>query len=194
VIGVARIEPLTGRNAPLIVRALNFISRRTMGKEMVQFGILARTPRFLFPFAMMTQLVSGKSEVDPRTRALAMELAAHLNGCNWCMDFGRMNALRLGVPAEKLDALEDHATSPLFSQAERAALGLAEAITRDVHVTDEVWDEARRYFSERELIELVVGVSTETLYNRVNSALGIESQGFCELPSLAGTARQRQAV
>jgi len=105
-----------------------------------------------------------------------------------------MVALRQGVPAEKLDALAEHATSPLFTPAERAALGLAEAITRDVHVDDNVWAEARRHFSDRELIELVVAVAMETFYNRVNSALGIESQGFCELPSLAGGARQRQAV
>jgi len=178
----------------LVVRALNFVSRRTMGKEMEQLGILARTPRFLLPFAMTSQLVSGKSQVDRRIRSLATELAAHLNGCNWCMDFGRMVALRQGVPAEKLDALAEHATSPLFTPAERAALGLAEAITRDVHVDDNVWAEARRHFSDRELIELVVAVAMETFYNRVNSALGIESQGFCELPSLAGGARQRQAV
>ena len=191
---MARIEPLTGRDLPLLVRAMNFFSRRTMGKEMEPLGILARTPRFLLPVAMMNQLVSGKCEVDPRTRILAIELAAHLNGCNWCMDFGRMIALRAGVPADKLDALAEHATSPLFSPAERAALGLAEAITRDVQVADDVWDKARQYFSERELIELVVAVATETFYNRVNGALGIESQGFCELPSLAGRARQPQAV
>ncbi len=191
---MARIEPLKGRAAPLLVRALNFVSRRTMGKEMAQVGIMARTPGLLFPLAMTSQLVSGKSKVDPRTRSLATELAAHLNGCTWCMDFGRMAALRQGVPAEKLDALAEHATSPLFTAAERAALSLAEAITRDVHVADDVWDEARRHFSDRELIELVVAVAMETFYNRVNSALGIESQGFCELPSLAGRARQPQAV
>ncbi len=63
-----------------------------------------------------------------------------------------------------------------------------------MHVDDDVWAEARRHFSERELIELVVAVAMETFYNRVNSALGIESQGFCELPSIASTARQRQPV
>lgn len=191
---MARIEPLKGRDAPLLVKALNFVSRRTMGKEMEQFGILARTPGLLLPLAMTSQLVSGKSKVDQRTRSLATELAAHLNGCNWCMDFGRMAALRQGVPAEKLDALEEHVTSPLFTPAERAALGLAEAITRDVHVADDVWDEARRYFSDRELIELVVAVAMETFYNRVNSALGIESQGFCELPALAARPRSQAAV
>jgi len=191
---MARIEPLKGRDAPKLFRLLNFASRRMMGKEVAHVGIIARTPGMLFPLAMTSQLVSGKCQVDPRTRSLATELAAHLNGCTWCMDFGRMAALRQGVPAEKLDALAEHATNPLFTPAERAALGLAEAITRDVHVDDDVWAEARRHFSERELIELVVAVAMETFYNRVNSALGIESQGFCELPSIASTARQRQPV
>ena len=40
---MARIEPLTGRNAPLLVKALNFMTRRTMGKEVAQIGIMART-------------------------------------------------------------------------------------------------------------------------------------------------------
>jgi len=191
---MARIEPLKGRDAPLLFRLLNFVSRRMMGKEVSHVGSIARTPGMLLPLAMTSQLFSGKCQVDPRTRSLATELAAHLNGCTWCMDFGRMAALRQGVPAEKLDALAEHATSPLFTPAERAALGLAEAITRDVHVDDDVWAEARRHFSERELIELVVAVAMETFYNRVNSALGIESQGFCELPSIASTARQRQSV
>jgi AhpD family alkylhydroperoxidase len=191
---MARIEPLTGRNAPLWVKAVNFMSRRMMGMEVAQVGILGRTPGFVLPLAMTSQLVSGKSKVDPRTRSLATELAAHLNGCNWCMDFGRMYALRLGVPAEKLDALEQHATSPLFSPAEQAALGLAEAITRDVQIADDVWAKAQEYFSDRELIELVVAVSMETFYNRVNSALGIESQGFCELPSLTTRSHAHGAV
>ncbi len=191
---MARIKPLAGRNAPLLMKAMNFMTRRTMGKEMEQLGIIAHNPGFLLPFALTTPLVSGKSQVDPRIRCLATELAAHLNGCSWCVDFGRAVALRQGVPAEKLDALDEHATSPLFTPRERAALGLAQAITRDVHVSDPVWEEARRHFADRELVELVVAVAMETFYNRVNGALGVESQGFCELPSLAVGSRNRQAV
>lgn len=79
---------------------------------------------------------------------------------------GRAAALRQGVPVEKLDALEEPATSPLFTPAEQAALDLAKAMTRDVHVSDAV-------------------------FNRVNGALGIESQGLCELPPRAPRARSR---
>lgn len=180
---MARIEPLTGRKAPLLLKVLNFLSRRTMGKEMAPLGILAHNARFLLPSMLMTLLVAGKSQIDPRIRSLAMELAAHLNGCSWCVDFGRAAALRQGVPAAKLDDLDDYRASTLFGAAERAALELAESITRDVHVSDAVWAEARRHFSDRELVELVVAVAMENFYNRANSALGIEAQGFCALPA-----------
>jgi AhpD family alkylhydroperoxidase len=167
------------------LKVFNVMTRRTMGKEMAPAGILAYNPRFLLPFTFTAELITGKCQVDRRTRMLATELAAHLNGCGWCVDFGRAGALRAGIPAEKLDQLEEYATSPLFSPAERAALALAESITREVHVADKVWDAARAYFSDRELVELVVAVAIETFYNRVNGALGIESQGFCELPAMS---------
>jgi alkylhydroperoxidase family enzyme len=104
------------------------------------------------------------------------------------MDYGRSVALKSGVPVDKLDALEEYRTSPLFSPAERAALALAESITRDVHVPDEVWAEARRCFSPQELVELVTAVALETFYNRVNGAFAVEAQGFCEVPRLRAVA------
>ncbi len=184
---MTRIKPLSGPEAPLLLKLLNLLSRRMMGKEMEPVGILAHNPRFLLPYAMTTFLISGKSQVDPRIRSLSTELAAHLNGCSWCVDFGRAAALKDGVSADKLDHLEEYATSQLFDPRERAALDLAHAITHDIHVPDDVWDTARRHFSDRELVELVVAVAIETFYNRVNGAFDIDSQGFCELPRLART-------
>jgi alkylhydroperoxidase family enzyme len=80
--------------------------------------------------------------------------------------------------------LDEYATSPRFSPRERAALALAEAMVRDVHVSDDTWSTIRAHFDDRELVELVVAVAMETFYNRVNAALAIEAQGFCELPRL----------
>jgi AhpD family alkylhydroperoxidase len=182
---VARIEPLRGRHAPLLLKVLNVLSRRMMGNEMEPAAIMAHNPRLLLPYAMTTGLVNGKSHVDPAIRSLAMELAAHINQCNWCVDFGRAAAIKGGVAVEKLDALGEYAISPLFTPRERAALALAESITRDVHVSDATWDEARAHFSDRELLELVVAVAMETFYNRVNGALAVEAQGFCAMPMFA---------
>ena len=182
---MARIEPLRGRNAPLVLRFLNLLSRRMVGREMEPAAILAHSPGLLVPYAITTGLVNGKSQIDPIIRSLAMELAAHINQCNWCVDFGRAAAIKGGVAVEKLDALDDYATSPHFTPRERAALALSESMTRDVHVPDSIWEQACAHFSDRELLELVVAVAMETFYNRVNGALAVESQGFCAMPMFA---------
>ena len=60
-----------------------------MGQDIEPLGILALNPGFLLPYAFTIPLVNGKSMVDPRIRLLATDLASHINGCAWCMDFGR---------------------------------------------------------------------------------------------------------
>ena len=75
------------------------------------------------------------------------------------------------------------ATSPHYSAAERAALAYAEAMTiTGQKVTDELFAEARRHFSEAQVVELTVAVALENFRSKFNVALGIESQGFCVLP------------
>ena len=74
-------------------------------------------------------------------------------------------------------------SSPLFSPAERAALAFAEAMTvTGQKVTDELFAEARRHFSEAQVVELTAAAALENFRSKFNVALGIESQGFCVLP------------
>ncbi len=178
---MARIAPV--EKSPVMLRLANYFAKRRFGKEMDQVGIIAHNPGFLLPMSMMAGLASGKSEIPAETRQLAMHLVAEINGCNWCIDFGNKVALDMGVTVEKLVAVRDYAVSPLFSPAERAALACAEEMTRDGgHVSDATFDELRRHFSDRAIVELVVAVALENFYNRVNGALGIEEQGFCTVP------------
>jgi alkylhydroperoxidase family enzyme len=74
------------------------------------------------------------------------------------------------------------ATSPHYSPAERAALAYAEAMTiTGQKVTDELFAEARRHFSEPQIVELTAAVALENFRSKFNVALGVESQGFCVL-------------
>ncbi len=78
--------------------------------------------------------------------------------------------------------MQAFATSPHYTAAERAALALAEAMTiTGQKVTDELFAEARRYFSEPQLVELVAAIALENFRSRFNVALGVDSQGFCLL-------------
>jgi len=74
------------------------------------------------------------------------------------------------------------ATSPHYSAAERAALAYAEAMTiTGQKVTDELFAEARRHFSEPQLVELTAAIALENFRSKFNVALGVEAQGFCLL-------------
>jgi len=82
-----------------------------------------------------------------------------------------------GLQDEKLDALADYATSPLFDPRERAALAYADAMTHTGReITDELFGELRRHFDDDALIELTMIVAWENSSSKFNHALGVPSQ------------------
>lgn len=84
---------------------------------------------------------------------------------------------RLGVPEEKIRALDDYASSPHFSPAEKAALEYAEAVTfshRDVD--DGLFARLRSHYSEEEVIELTALIAWENASSKFNRALRVPSQ------------------
>lgn len=129
-------------------------------------------PEAMAPLQALGQLL-GQLQGDPaRALSLAMIRASQLNGCALCLD-GSCRLLRsFGESEERLFAVATWRESSRFTAPERAALALAESITRmsdrSDPVPDPVWDEAARHFSERELAFLVLGVATTNLYNRLN--------------------------
>jgi hypothetical protein len=105
-----------------------------------------------------------------------------INGCTWCADAGRWYAMKNAPHSlPKLDALHEYRTSPLFSDKKRAALDFAAELTEQKHVTPKTFSALSRYYSEREICEIVWLVSSNHLFNINNLGLGIGSDGFCEL-------------
>src|SRR5215467_2784946 len=95
------------------------------------------------------------------------------------MDANAAVGSRLGVPTEKIDALNDHATSPLFSESEKVALAYADAITdtsRDVD--DELFARLRQHYDDDTIAELTMIIAWENASSRFNRAFRIPSQGF----------------
>ena len=85
----------------------------------------------------------------------------------------------LGISDEKILALEDYATSPLYDEKERAALKYADRITiTDRDVDDELFDRLRRYFDEDALVELTATIAWENYSSKFNRALRVPSQGL----------------
>jgi AhpD family alkylhydroperoxidase len=101
---------------------------------------------------------------------------SQINGCSACVDAGARTAQKAGEPAERLFAVAAWREAPYFTDAERAALALAEAVTRlsdrSDPVPDEIWAEAARHYTEQELSALVLWIATANLFNRLNVTTG----------------------
>ncbi len=110
--------------------------------------------------------------VPSATLELVHLRASQVNGCGPCVDSGSRSAKKNGETDERLFGVAAWRESPYFTDAERAALALAEAATRLADradpVPDDVWDAAAKHFSEQELAALVLWIATSNFFNRLN--------------------------
>ncbi len=111
----------------------------------------------------------------PQTTLALVELrASQINGCSVCVDMHARMAKKAGETDERLFAVAAWRDAPYFTDAERAALALTEAVTRLSDradpVPDEIWDEAARHYDEPALAALLIAISTINVWNRLNVA------------------------
>ena len=84
-----------------------------------------------------------------------------------------------GLPDEKIDALPNYATSPLFTEAERAALAYADAITlTDQDVDDELFARVRQHFDDNAIVELTASIAWENASSKFNRAIRVPSHNL----------------
>ncbi len=94
---------------------------------------------------------------------------SQINGCAYCLDMHWKDLRALGEQEQRLYSLDAWAESPYYSDRERAALAWTEAVTRvaETHVPDEVYVNARKHFSEKELADLTIAVAAINSWNRL---------------------------
>lgn len=113
-----------------------------------------------------------KGGVPRTTHSLVSLRASQINGCSFCTEEHGRELREASVPVEKIWAVAAWRESPYFSEAERAALALAEAETRMSDrpdpVPDEVWDEAARHYDGEALASLVLSIAIINVWNRLN--------------------------
>ncbi len=137
-----------------------------------------RNPALLIPAAMQAlQALSTASEnsgVPAKTLGLVHLRASQINGCGLCVDMHPRMLKKAGETEQRLFAVAAWRDTPFFTDAERAALDLTEAVTRlsdrrDA-VPDEIWQEAARHYDERALAALLLGIASINVWNRLNVA------------------------
>jgi len=135
-------------------------------------------PVMIVPQALHALHALGKTTegvgVPPSTILLVQLRASQINGCSVCVDMHAREMKRAGETDERLFAVAAWRDAPCFTDAERAALSLTEALTRlsdraDA-VPDEVWNEAAQHYDERALSALLLAIALINVWNRLNVA------------------------
>ena len=109
------------------------------------------------------------SEIPTRLRALVELRTSQINGCAYCVDLHSREAWAAGEGQQRLDCLPVWRETDFYDERERAALAWAESVTlvSQTGVPDGVFEEVRRHFSEKELVDLTLIVASMNAWNRI---------------------------
>ena len=158
------------------------MARRQFGKVPTPVKVVyARMPAAFGMFVGKIAKLDKKLKLPPETAMLIREQVAHINICEFCMDIGRSFVIRARMSEAKFDALPEYKTSPLFSDAERAALDYVTELTQNKSVAPETFERLRKHYSERAICEIVWLIATEHVYNITNLGLNIHSDMLCDI-------------
>jgi len=158
------------------------MARRQFGKVPTPVKVVyTRMPVAFGMFVGKIAELDKKLELPAETAFLIREQVAHINICEFCMDIGRAFVIKARMNEAKFDALPDYRTSPLFNDAERAALDYVTELTRNKAVAPENFERLRKHYSERAICEIVWLVASEHFYNMTNLGLNIHSDMLCDI-------------
>ncbi|MDE2229634.1 MAG: carboxymuconolactone decarboxylase family protein [Alphaproteobacteria bacterium] len=109
------------------------------------------------------------SGLDHSLLELVKTRASQINGCAYCLDMHTKDARAAGETEQRLYGLSAWCEAPYYTDRERAALAWCEAVTfvNQGHVPDEIYEEARKYFGEKEIIDLTMAVVAINGWNRL---------------------------
>jgi uncharacterized peroxidase-related enzyme len=167
-----RLAPLPADRHPELRDAFAQYEK-TLGFVPNSVLIMQRRPKMVKALAQLAASVwDPESTVDRGFKRLLAHFASRAAGCRYCMAHTMGGAERLGVDAAKLDALWDYRSSPLYSEAERVALDVALAASSVPNaVTDELFTELRRHWSEDQVVEIVGVIALFGFMNRWNDTM-----------------------
>ncbi len=177
-----RLAPIE-RPESWLMRLAYWMTRRQMGTVITPLKVIyARLPKSLGLARQMVKTEAALS-LDNELKFLIKSYVATINGCAFCIDIAKAQALERDVPIEKYDALLQYETSEAFSERERAALAYVEEATREKAVDDATFERLAAHFSEEEIAEITWLNAMENYYNLLNRPLNVGSDELCALRS-----------
>ena len=140
------------------------------------FRTLAHRPEIFRTATAHMNAVLNTGTLPTKLKELVVVRTSQLNCTSYCLASHTAISLRLGTTPEQIEALQGNwRDSPLFSEAEKIAIHLAEVMTTDsLHYTDDDLAQLKRFYSEGEIIELMASIGLFNYFNRFNNMLQME--------------------
>ena len=137
--------------------------------------IMARRPDITRTWSAMSAAIMGPGNLDRGLKTMVGHISSRAAGCNYCMAHTAHAGELAGIPLEKAEALWDFERSPLFDEAERAALRVAAAAGAVPNaVSDADFDDLKKHFDDTRIVELVAVIAMYGFLNRWNDTLATE--------------------
>ena len=203
---MSRLDPLPPEHSPELkaqfdsfFASLGFVPNSVLTMQ--------RNPKLVLAFVVLQAAIWGsESEVDRGLKRLIAHVASRAAGDAYSMAHTASGALHFGVTAEKLAAVANFSSSPLFSPAEKAGLHIAAAAgTVPNAATDEMFAELRKHWSEAQIVEIVGAIAATGFVNRWNTTMAtpleeeplkigwihLAQDGWAPGPHIRGSSQRR---
>ena len=167
-----RLPPLSPDTTPELKSHFDFFLG-TLGFTPNSVLTMQRRPRLVQAFAQLNAAVMDPAgEVDLGLRRLIGHLASKASGCLYCQAHTLLGAHNFGVTDDKLAAVWNYASSPLYTPAERAALDFALAAASQPNAVDDaIFAELQRHWAEGQIVEILGVVAMFGFLNRWNDSM-----------------------
>lgn len=173
---MARVSLVEG-DAPEIALLVDRIRSGRRGALINVYRLLLHSPPLAETWLEHVNAVRWKTLLAGRLREAVIIRIGHLNRVPYVVNQHVPKLAEAeGLTRGECDALADWETTDHFSPPERAALAMADAMTREIEVPDPVFEQIRRYFDERQIVELAILVGTYNMHTRVMRALQIDPE------------------
>jgi AhpD family alkylhydroperoxidase len=138
--------------------------------------------------------VDSITELPKSLLELVRMRTSQINGCAYCLDMHSIDARAEGESEQRLYVLDAWREAPFYSDVERAALAWTEAITlvADSRVPDEVYQEARKHFSEKQLVDLTIAIIAIKSWNRLSISMRGQAGHYKRIESLRPVLQRQE--
>ena len=167
-----RVAPvMPGTRAQLADLERTILAER--GEISLLYRVLLNSPPIADGWERMLTAVRNRSSLPAGLRELLILRVAVLNGAPYEFQSHAPHARRAGIPEEKIDAVREPEPGPVFTPAERHALALADGMTREVQVSEALFEPLRAHFGPAQLVDLVATIAAYNMVSRFLVAMNI---------------------